>query len=112
MLNVSKFGKLLLSAYIMDRIKKGDSHRSSGLLKKYAELSLGAYILKKLKSEKSENVETVVETKEVELDEIEEETKSSMGFGGFVMGLIAGATIIYVVNKQAAKKHGHTIAVE
>ena len=70
---------------------------------RYAKLALGAYLLNKLKSGKSH--------KEVEV-EPEEEIKSSeagegssiMKFGKIILGVLAGATIMYAFKKHAAKK--------
>ncbi|MGB9928189.1 MAG: hypothetical protein ACPK85_07250 [Methanosarcina sp.] len=126
MLNVSKFGKLLLSAYLMDKIKKeSSSKQNSGLLKKYAELALGAYILKKLKSAKSEDNEIVVETEEIETSEIEGGSKvkgrkhvvtgavaGASGIAIGAVGALAGIAILYVAKKQMDKRHKSKIAVQ
>ena len=47
---MKKYGKLLLSAYLMKKIKSGGSQKSKGTMHKYAKLALGTYLLKKLKS--------------------------------------------------------------
>jgi hypothetical protein len=102
-----KYGKLLLSAYIMKKIKSGKSQK--GIVRKYAKLALGTLLLKKLNSIKFEKEVKPVE--EVELIETESGA-SRMGIGKIIMGALAGATVIYAIKKYTAKKSGHKIEVQ
>jgi len=113
--NVNKYGKLLLSAYIMKRMKSGGSSGKRGILHKYAKLALGAYILNKLKSGKLEKeIKAELEPEEMISEEKIETGKGrpSMGIGKIIMGALAGATLIYAVKRHTAKKRAHKIAVE
>ena len=103
-----KYGKLLLSAYIMKKIKSGKSQKG-GIVRKYAKLALGTLLLKKLNSIKFEKEVKPVE--EVELIETERGA-SRMGIGKIIMGALAGATVIYAIKKYTAKKSGHKIEVQ
>jgi len=107
LINMRKYGKLLLSAYIMKKIKSGKSQK--GIVRKYAKLALGALLLKKLNSIKFEKEVKPVE--EVELIETERGA-SRMGIGKIIMGALAGATVIYAIKKYTAKKSGHKIEVQ
>jgi hypothetical protein len=54
---LSKYGKLLLGAYILRRLHSSNSHevsehRSSGMLGKYGKLILGAYLVKRFRAGK------------------------------------------------------------
>ncbi|MHC1754199.1 MAG: hypothetical protein AB9861_01985 [Methanosarcina sp.] len=54
---LSKYGKLLLGAYILRRLHSGNSHevsehKRSGTISKYGKLILGAYLMGKLRSGK------------------------------------------------------------
>jgi hypothetical protein len=104
-----KYGKLLLSAYIMKKIKSGKSQKGAGIVRKYAKLALGTLLLKKLNSIKFEKEVKPVE--EVELIETESGA-SRMGIGKIIMGALAGATVIYAIKKYTAKKSGHKIEVQ
>lgn len=117
MRNMNKYGKLLLSAYVMKKMKSGRSPGIKGIFRKYAKLALGAYLLKKLKSEKPEKkFETEMEPEEeIKLSEpVEGEAhKGSLTeIGKIVLGVLAGATILYALKKQAAKKSWHQVQVE
>ncbi|AYK15969.1 MAG: hypothetical protein GX302_10465 [Methanosarcina flavescens] len=117
MLNMRKYGKLALSAYIMKKMKSGRSPGSKGILRKYAKLALGAYLLNKLKSEKPEKeIEIEIEPEEEIMPsgpiEIEKGRKSLMRIGKITLGVLAGAAIIYALKKQAAKKSGYRIEME
>lgn len=109
---MKRCGELLLSAYIMKKIKPVGSQKSGGPISKYGKLVLGAYLLEKLKSEKSEK-EAVPE---MELEEVKlNETgggPSTMKLGKVVMGVLVGATAIYALKKYSAKKCGHKIKVQ
>lgn len=120
---MNKYGKLLLSAYIMERIKNENSRKNSGLLKKYAKLALGAYIVKKLKSAKSENKEEMLETEELELSEEASKVKGHkhLATGAFagasgiligVIGALAGVAILYAAKKKMDERHKHQVAVK
>ena len=114
---MNKYGKLLLSAYIMKKMKSGGSPGSRGTLHKYVKLALGAYLLNKFKSGKSQKkVEVEVEPEEeilfTKAEEIEADKGPSMKVGKIVLGALAGATLVYAVKKHAAKKRGYKIEVE
>jgi hypothetical protein len=106
---MKKYGKLLLSAYIMEKIKSGKSQKGGGIISKYAKLALGAFLLKKLTSMKFER----------EVEPIEEAELSKAGKGSvikklaiIITGVLVGATAIYAFKKYAAKKSGYKIAVK
>ncbi len=107
---MKRYGKLLLSAYLMKKIKAGGSQKSKGALHRYAKLALGAYLLNKLKSGKSHK-EVEVEPEEIKPSEAGEGS-SIMKFGKIILGVLAGATIMYAFKKHAAKKAGHKLEVE
>lgn len=91
--------------------------RSRGTLRKYAKLALGAYLINQLKSEKPEKeigyeFEPEEEIILSEPAEVEAAHGPSMKIGKIVLGVLAGATIIYALKRQAAKKSGHGIEVE
>lgn len=121
---MSKYGKLVLSAYIVKKMKSGRSPGSKGILRKYAKLALGAYLLNKLKSEKSEKeMEVEIEPEEFGIEpekeiipsepvEVKEGGGSLMRIGKITLGVLAGAAIIYALKKQATKKSGYSIDVE
>ena len=112
MLHMKKYGKLLLSAYVMKNIKPGRPLKSGGIINKYGKLVLGAYLLEKLKSEKSEK-EAVpkMELEEVKLNETGGGS-SMKKLGKVVMGMLVGATAIYALNKYSTKKNGYKIKVQ
>jgi hypothetical protein len=106
---MKKYGKLLLSAYIMEKIKSGKSQKGGGIISKYAKLALGAVLLKKLRSMKFE--------KEVEPIENVELNKAGKGsvvkkLAKITLAALIGATAIYAFKKYAAKKSGYKIAVK
>lgn len=115
------YGKVLLSAYLVNKIKSVGSEKNKGLLK-YGKLVLGAYLLERLKSEKSQKEiepETLVEQDaSVESEawaepELNKSDKGySMRFGKVVMGALIGVTAMYALKKHSAKKSGHKVAVE
>jgi hypothetical protein len=112
---MSKYGKLLLSAYIMKKMKSEGSPRSRGKMHKYAKLALGAYLLNKLKSGKTQKEVKVEPEEEIILSKagkVETGGGSSMKIGKIILGALAGATLIYTVKKHAAKRKGHKIEVE
>ncbi|HHV24332.1 MAG TPA: hypothetical protein GXX65_07280 [Methanosarcina sp.] len=114
MLNMNKYGRLLLSAYIMKKVKLARSSRGRGTLSKYFKLALGAYLLSKLKSGKPQK-EGEMEPEEMifnEPVEVEAGRGSSMKIGKIILGALAGATLIYAVKKRAVKKRGQKIKVE
>ncbi|AKB28861.1 hypothetical protein MSSIT_2142 [Methanosarcina siciliae T4/M] len=108
---MKRYGELLLSAYIMKKLKPGGSQKSEGL-SKYGKLVLGAYLLEKLKVDTSKK-ETIpkTEVKEVKLDETGGGS-STMKLGKIVIGVLVGATAIYALKKYSAKKKGHEIKVQ
>ncbi len=115
MKNMNKYGKLLLSAYIMKKMKSVRSPGRKGTLRKYAKLALGAYLLNKLKSRRLEKGIKAEEPEEMmlsETKEVETGKGSSMRIGKIILGGLAGATLLYAVKRHAAKKRGHTIEVE
>ncbi len=109
---MKRLGKLLLSTYIMKKIKPGKSQKSRGLINKYGKLVLGAYLLEKLKSEKSEK-EAVpkMELEEVKLNETCGGS-SKMTISKVMMGILVGATVVYTLKKYSAKKSGYKIKVQ
>lgn len=111
MINMKRYGELLLSAYIMKKLKPGGSQKSKGL-SKYGKLVLGAYLLEKLKADTSKK-EAVpkTEVKELKLDETGRGS-SKMKLGKIVMGVLIGAVAIYALKKYSAKKNGHKIKVQ
>ena len=112
---MNKYGKLLLSAYIVKKMKSGRSSGIRGKMRKYAKLALGAYLLNKLKSGKTQKEVGVEPEEEIILSkagEVEKGKGSSMKIGKIILGVLAGATFIYAVKKRAAKKRGYKIEVE
>jgi hypothetical protein len=105
---MSKYGKLLLSAYLMKKIKSVESSKSRGTMRKYAKLAFGAYLLNKLKSGKTQKKVGA----EVEPEEEITGKGSSMKIGKIILGGLVGATLIYALKKRVAKKRGHNINVE
>lgn len=116
MRTVNKYGKLLLSAYIMKKLKSGVSPKGRGSIRKYIKLAAGAYLLNRLKSGRvGKGVEAEVEPEEMILSEAEKaETGggSSMKIVKIILGGLAGATLIYALKRHAAKKRGYNIEVE
>jgi len=124
LLNMNKYGKLLLSAYVMKKMKKDVTKTDSSLLNKYAKLALLAFILEKLKSAKSEDKEALLETKEMELSEEEGSkvkghkhiaTGAFAGASGILIGAIgalAGVTILYAAKKKMDKRHKYQVAAK
>jgi hypothetical protein len=108
---MKKFGKIMLSAYIMKQIKPGGSQKSRGL-NKYGKLVLGAYLLEKLKSEESKK-ESVPKMELEEVKSIETGGGSSkMKISKVLMGMFVGATVFYVLKKYSAKKSGKKVKVQ
>ncbi len=114
------YSKVLLSAYLVHKIKTVRSEKNKGLLK-YGELVLGAYLLERLKSEKSQRKiesealepEASVESEALVEPELNKSGKGySMRFGKVVMGALIGATAMYALKKHSVKKSGHKVAVE
>lgn len=98
-------------------MKSGRHPGFKGILHKYAKLALGAYFLKKLKSGKPEKelqleMEPEEEIKLSEPVEGEAHKGSLTEIGKIVLGVLAGATIIYALKKQAANKSWHKVQVE
>jgi hypothetical protein len=117
---MKKYGKLLLSAYVMKKIKPGKSQKSKGFINKYGQLALGAYVLNKLKSEKAQKEIEIEPEKEIELTGTDKGTsRMSTGkvlkgalAGATIVGVLAGATALYSYKKYQAKKCVHKIQVE
>jgi hypothetical protein len=114
---MNKYGKLMLSAYIVKKMKSGRYPGSKGILRKYAKLALGAYLLNKLKSEKPEKeMEIEIEPEEEiipsEPVEVKEGGRSLMRIGKITLGVLAGAAIIYALKNHAAKKSGYRIGID
>ncbi len=116
MRNVNKYGKLLLSAYIMNKLKSGGAPKGRGSMRKYIKLAAGAYLLNRLKSGRVEKeVGAEVEPEEMILGGVEEAKTGrgpSMRIGKIILGGLAGATLIYALKRHAAKKRRHNIEVE
>ena len=86
---------------------------------KYGKLILGAYLLDKLKSEKSgkeTGLEKLMEPQKLEESVESEVSDLSQGplkkIIKFIMGALVGATAVYALKKFSDKKSGHKIAVE
>ncbi len=110
MLNIKRYVKLLISAYLMKKIKTVGYQKGKGLMLKYAKLVLGTVLLNKFKSEKSHKK---AEEKSEEIEASEADEGSSLtAFGTIILGVLAGATILYAFRKYAADKRGHQIEVE
>ncbi len=110
MLNIKRYVKLLISAFFMKKIKAVGYQKGKGLLFKYAKLALGTFLLNKLKSDKSHKK---AEDKSEEIEASEAGEGSSLtAFGTIILGVLAGATILYAFKKYAADKRGHQIEVE
>ncbi|HEY3361876.1 MAG TPA: hypothetical protein VGK06_08665 [Methanosarcina sp.] len=112
-----KYGKLLLSAYIMKKLKSGVAPKGRGTIRRYLKLAAGAYLLNKLKSVRVEKeVEAKVESEEEmilsEAKGVKTGKGSSMKIGKIILGGLVGATLIYALKKRAAKKRGYNINVE
>jgi len=109
---MKRYGKLLMSAYVMKKIKPGGPQNSGGIINKYGKLVLGAYILEKLTSEKSQKESGLeIEPEEVKLDEAGEGS-SMKKLCKIMMCVLVGATAIYAFKKHVAKKCGYKIKVE
>lgn len=115
---MNKYGKLLLSAYIMNKMKSGRAPGTRGIARKYIKLAIGAYLLNRLRAGILEKeVEPEVEPEEMMLSEAEEEVetgagRNSMRIGKIILGGLAGATLLYAVKRRAARNRGHKIEVE
>ncbi|HII79726.1 MAG TPA: hypothetical protein HA261_04845 [Methanosarcina sp.] len=96
----------------MKKIKPGKSRKSRGLINKYGKLVLGAYLLEKLKSEKSEK-EAIPK---IEMEEVKLKEKgggcTTMKISKVMIGVIVGVTAIYALKKYSAKKCGYKIKVQ
>lgn len=106
---INKYGKLLLSAYVMKKMKSVKSPGKKGILRKYAKLALGAYLLNKLRSGGLEKeVEAELEPEEILFGEADEAEKGRgrplMTMGKIILGVLAGATLLYAIKRRAAKK--------
>lgn len=118
--NIKGISKLLLSAYLMKKINSRIARSSGGVVSKYAKLMLVGYLFKKLKvknialpkfEKEAEPVEKV-ESKEIVESKETSRGSSIMGVGKVIMGVLAGATIIYAVKKFATKGSWHKIQVQ
>ncbi len=111
--NVKSMGKLLLSAYIMKKINSRIARSSGGIISKYAKLMLVGYLFKKLKA-KNIALPKFEESKPVEKAESKEKAEGSLivGVGKVILGVLAGATIIYAVKKFATKSSWHKVQVQ
>lgn len=102
---MKKYGKLLLSAYIMEKIKSGKSQKGGGMISKYSRLFLLGYILKKLSFKTIKSVESYKETEPVKVEFKKAGKGSGMKkLGKIVLGALVGATAIYAFKKYATKK--------
>ncbi len=96
----------------MKKIKPGKSQKSGGLINKYGKLVLGAYLLEKLKSEKSEKeVVPKIEMKEVKSKETGGGS-TTMKISKVMIGVLVGVTAVYALKKYSAKKSGYKIKVQ
>jgi hypothetical protein len=113
LLNMKKYGKLLLSAYIMEKIKSGKSQKGGGMISKYSKLFLLGYILKKLSFKTIKSVESYKEA-EPEKVELNKAGKGSgmKKLGKIVLAALVGAIAIYAFKKYATKKSEYKIAVQ
>jgi hypothetical protein len=94
----------------MKKIKTVGYQKGKGLMFKYAKLVLGTFILNKFKSDKSQKK---AEDKSEEIEASDADEGSSItAFGTMVLGVLAGATILYAFRKYAADKREHQIEVE
>ena len=110
LLNMKRYVKLLLSAYLMKKIKTVGYQKGKGLMLKYAKLVLGTFLLNKFKSDKSHK-KAEEKPEEVEASEAGEGS-SLTKFGTIIIGVLAGVTIMYAVKKYAANNKGYQIEVE
>jgi hypothetical protein len=109
---MKRYGKLLLSAYVMKKIKPGGPQKSGGIINKYGKLVLGAYILEKLMSEKSQKeVEPEIEPEELKLNEACEGSGMKK-YCKMMMFMLVGATAICAFKKHVGKKCGYKIKVQ
>jgi hypothetical protein len=110
LLNIKRYVKLLISAYLIKKIKTVGYQKGKGLMFKYAKLVLGTFILNKFKSDKSQKK---AEDKSEEIEASDADEGSSItAFGTMVLGVLAGATILYAFRKYAADKREYQIEVE
>lgn len=112
-----KYGKLLLSAYVMKKLKSGVAPKGRGTIRRYLKLAAGAYLLNRLKSGILEKeVEPEIEPEEEmtmsEAEGVKTGKGSSMKIGKIILGGLVGATLIYALKKRAAKKRRYNINVE
>jgi hypothetical protein len=114
LLSVKGLSKLLLSAFLMKRINSRIARSSGGIVSKYAKLMLVGYLFKKLKAKNIALPKFEKEAEPVKKAESKEKARGSsiMGFGKVIVGVLAGATIIYAVKKFAAKNNWHKIQVQ
>ncbi len=110
MLNIKRYVKLLISAYLMKKIKTVGYQKGKGLMLKYAKLVLGTFLLNKFKSDKSQK-KTEEKSEKIEASEAGEGS-SLMAFGTIILGVLAGATILYAFKKYAADKKRYQTEVE
>jgi hypothetical protein len=94
----------------MKKIKTVGYQKGKGLMLKYAKLVLGTFLLNKFKSDKSQK-KTEEKSEEIEASEADEGS-SLTAFGTIILGVLAGATILYAFRKYADDKRGHQIEVE
>ena len=94
----------------MKKIKAVGPQKGKGLMLKYAKLVIGTFILNKFTSDKSQK-KTEDKSEEIKANEADEGS-SLTAFGTIVIGVLAGATILYAFRKYAADKRGHQIEVE
>jgi hypothetical protein len=110
---MKKYGKLLLSAYITEKIRSGKSQKGVGIISKYSRLFLLGYILKKLSFTTIKSVESYKEA-EPEKVEFNKVGKGSgmKKLGKIVLAAVVGAIAIYAFKKYAIKKSEYKIAVQ
>jgi hypothetical protein len=94
----------------MNKIKTVGYQKGKGLMFKYAKLVLGTFLLNKFKSDKSQK-KTEEKSEEIKVNEADEGS-SLTAFGTIILGVLAGATILYAFRKYADDKRGHQIEVE
>jgi hypothetical protein len=95
----------------MKKVKSVGYQKGKGLMLKYAKLVLGTFILNKFKSDKSQKKVEDNSKEEIEASDADEGS-SITAFGTMILGVLAGATILYAFRKYAADKRGYQIEVE
>jgi hypothetical protein len=92
----------------MKKLKSGGAPKGRGNMSKYIKLAVGAYLLDRFKSGKVEKeIKTEIKPEEMIMSKavkVKTGKGSSMGIGKMIFGALAGATLVYALKKRAAKK--------